>query len=225
MYSFIRCSCGSSIPKPTERPPPSRQPRFAASITPGPPPVTTAQPASPKSRAVSRASSYAGDPSRDRAEPKQETAGRSIRSTASNPARNSSPIDFARQRRYSSEWCDWRSSRSSIDLEHPALPRGEQAGDECRRDEDVEARDAIGLLAVGSNRFDRDAVLVADPASPRLRDGAEDAAAVEEADREQIEGVEQEPDVREHHEPRRALGGADGPGGGRAESADARTGE
>ena len=41
--------------KPTERPPPSLQPRFAASITPGPPPVTTAKPASAKSRPVSRA--------------------------------------------------------------------------------------------------------------------------------------------------------------------------
>ena len=30
--------------KPTERPPASLQPRFAASITPGPPPVTTAKP-------------------------------------------------------------------------------------------------------------------------------------------------------------------------------------
>src|SRR5260221_220719 len=46
MYGFDPCSWGSSMLKPTERPPPSLQPRFAASITPGPPPVTTAQPAS-----------------------------------------------------------------------------------------------------------------------------------------------------------------------------------
>ena len=44
--------------KPTERPPASLQPRFAASITPGPPPVTTANPASAKIRAVSRARRY-----------------------------------------------------------------------------------------------------------------------------------------------------------------------
>ena len=38
--------------KPTDRPPPSCAPRFAASITPGPPPVTTAQPRSANSRPV-----------------------------------------------------------------------------------------------------------------------------------------------------------------------------
>src|SRR5205823_5134768 len=32
-YPFARCSCGSSMLKPTERPPPSFAPRFAASIT------------------------------------------------------------------------------------------------------------------------------------------------------------------------------------------------
>ena len=51
------CSCGSVMLKPTERPPPSLQPRFAASITPGPPPVTTANWASAKSFAVARACS------------------------------------------------------------------------------------------------------------------------------------------------------------------------
>ena len=39
---FIPCSCGSSMLQPTDRPPPSRQPRLAASIVPGPPPVMTA---------------------------------------------------------------------------------------------------------------------------------------------------------------------------------------
>ena len=43
--------------KPTESPPPSLQPRFAASMTPGPPPVTTAKPASANARPVARASS------------------------------------------------------------------------------------------------------------------------------------------------------------------------
>src|ERR671931_491558 len=45
-YGFDSCSCGSSMLKPTESPPPSRAPRFAASMTPGPPPVTIANPAS-----------------------------------------------------------------------------------------------------------------------------------------------------------------------------------
>src|SRR3977135_843874 len=53
-YLFANCSCGSTMLKPTERPPPSLQPRFAASITPGPPPVTTAHPASPKRRPLPR---------------------------------------------------------------------------------------------------------------------------------------------------------------------------
>ena len=78
--------------KPTERPPPSLHPRFAASITPGPPPVTTAKPASAKRCPVSRAAAYVVEPSATRAEPKIETAGRSIRSTAWKPARNSDAI-------------------------------------------------------------------------------------------------------------------------------------
>ena len=78
--------------KPTLRPPPSLQPRFAASITPGPPPVTTAKPASAKSRAVSRAWRYASLSSPTRAEPKIETAGRSISSTFWKPPRNSDAI-------------------------------------------------------------------------------------------------------------------------------------
>ena len=78
--------------KPTESPPASLQPRFAASITPGPPPVTTANPASANARPVARALSYVGVPSSTRAEPKIETAGRSIFCTAWNPARNSDAI-------------------------------------------------------------------------------------------------------------------------------------
>src|SRR6185437_9698466 len=93
------------------------------------------------------------------------------------------------------------------------------------RDEHVDDGDEIRLLAVGANSFDRDGVLVADPAPARLRDRAKDAAAVEKADREQVEGVEEEADVREDHEPRRALRGTDHPRRGRPESADAGTGE
>ena len=40
--SLRPCSNGSSMPSPIENPPASEQPRFAASITPGPPPVITA---------------------------------------------------------------------------------------------------------------------------------------------------------------------------------------
>ena len=75
--------------KPTESPPPSLQPRLAASITPGPPPVTTAKPDSAKSRPVSRAARYGRESSVTRAEPKIETAGRSISSTFWKPLRNS----------------------------------------------------------------------------------------------------------------------------------------
>ena len=78
--------------KPTERPPPSLQPRFAASITPGPPPVTTAKCASAKSFAVARACTYGALSSPTRAEPKIETAGRSISSTFWKPPRNSAAI-------------------------------------------------------------------------------------------------------------------------------------
>src|SRR6187397_949477 len=53
---------------PIERPPPSFAPRLAASITPGPPPVTTPSPACANRRAVSRAASYVAEPSATRAE-------------------------------------------------------------------------------------------------------------------------------------------------------------
>ena len=86
------CSWGSSMLKPTDRPPPSCAPRFAASITPGPPPVTTAQPASAKLRPTARAASYGSLSSSTRAEPNSATAGRSISATFSKPARNSAAI-------------------------------------------------------------------------------------------------------------------------------------
>ena len=41
-HSFIDCSKGSSMPRPTDTPPASQAPLLAASITPGPPPVITA---------------------------------------------------------------------------------------------------------------------------------------------------------------------------------------
>src|ERR671922_3027095 len=78
--------------KPTDRPPPSWAPRFAASITPGPPPVITAQPASAKRLATDRASRYGAESSPTRAEPNIVTAGRSMRATASKPCLNSFAI-------------------------------------------------------------------------------------------------------------------------------------
>ncbi len=41
-YSLTPCSKGSSIPRPTDVPPASAAPLFAASMMPGPPPVMTA---------------------------------------------------------------------------------------------------------------------------------------------------------------------------------------
>src|SRR2546423_795037 len=122
-YGFSCCSCGSSMLKPTLRPPPSLQPRFAASMTPGPPPVITAQPCSPKSFAVARAAAYTG------------------------------------------ESCPTRAG------------------------------------------------------------GANGLAAVEEADREHVESVEQERDVREHDELRRSLCGADRPDRRGRAAAEEWTGE
>ena len=79
--------------KPTERPPPSLAPRFAASITPGPPPVTTASPASANSRAVARAASYVSASPR-RCAPSRRSRPRGDRSSgrAWKPARNSDAI-------------------------------------------------------------------------------------------------------------------------------------
>ena len=39
---FNPCSCGNSMPSPTDLPPASAAPLFAASMMPGPPPVMTA---------------------------------------------------------------------------------------------------------------------------------------------------------------------------------------
>ena len=74
--------------KPTERPPPSRA-AIRRLHRAGTASRHDREPACANSRAVSRAASYVGDPSTTRAEPKIDTAGRSIRSTAWKPARNS----------------------------------------------------------------------------------------------------------------------------------------
>ena len=75
-----------------DSPPPSWQPRFAASITPGPPPVTTAQPASANASPSRARRSYAGA-SRSRARSRRSTqpAGRCARPPRSR-SKNSSAI-------------------------------------------------------------------------------------------------------------------------------------
>ena len=45
-HSLMPCSCGSSMPSPTDLPPAAAAPRLAASMMPGPPPVMTAMPRS-----------------------------------------------------------------------------------------------------------------------------------------------------------------------------------
>src|SRR5919201_3885768 len=116
-YGFDRCSCGSRMLKPTERPPASRAPRFAASITPGPPPVITAQPAWAKRRATARASRYGAESSPTRAEPNIVTAGRSICATASKPCKNSFAIRLTSA----------RTSRSLARIRLSSKRRGSEA--------------------------------------------------------------------------------------------------
>src|SRR5207247_1446989 len=60
---------------PMEGPPPSRHPRFAASMTPGPPPVMTASPARASSCPTCRACSYSGSSREIRADPNTLIAG------------------------------------------------------------------------------------------------------------------------------------------------------
>src|SRR5215472_13871385 len=95
-YSFRPLSIGSSMPRPTETPPASAAPLFAASMIPGPPPVMTAYPAPLSAAAISSASSYCGVPGSVRAEPKTETA---MPSSASSPkpSTNSAWMRITRQ--------------------------------------------------------------------------------------------------------------------------------
>ena len=81
---------------PIEGTPASRAPRLAASMIPGPPPVMIAKPASPSSRAASRARSYSGSSRGVRAEPKIETA-LPMWASAANPIRSSSSIRSIRE--------------------------------------------------------------------------------------------------------------------------------
>ena len=94
--SLSPCSKGSSMFRPTESPRPSRAPRLAASIRPGPPPVMMAKPRRASSADSARAASYIGSGGRTRAEPKNVTAG-PIVASASKPATNSAWIRSTRQ--------------------------------------------------------------------------------------------------------------------------------
>src|SRR6266511_1110079 len=119
---FSSSSCGSLMRKPTETPPASRAPRFAASITPGPPPVMTAKPSSANVRPVRRACSYIGLLRSIRAEPKIVAPGRPIRSTALKPSRNSNPILAACSTRSGS--IRSRMRRSSVSCRGINVPPG-----------------------------------------------------------------------------------------------------
>ena len=164
-------------------PPPSR---------PGPPPVTTAKPASAKSARRSRAPcSYVGDSSPTRAEPKIETAGRSIsldlleageelgrdqrrRRSRSSPSRRrssrcGSTSLFAHSRPAGRGRADHRRARARRRV-RTRVERHRRAGD------DAAASAGFGAAATGAED------------APR----AEDCAAVEEPDRDQVEEVEEE---------------------------------
>src|SRR6266540_6948213 len=80
---------------PIENPPPSWQPRLAASMTPGPPPVMTANPASASCRPTVRAVSYIGSSRPILAEPNRLMAGGMAASWV-NPSTNSERIRSAR---------------------------------------------------------------------------------------------------------------------------------
>src|SRR6266700_112390 len=167
--------------KPTERPPPSFAPRFAPSITPPPPPVTTAQPCAPNRRPTARASSYGLLPVATRAEPNSATAGRSILATSAKPARNSAAI-FSTASTGSAS-CVSRMRRSSTRRSEPVLRdvRGDHADDQRRGGAEVEH--------VGDRR------LHAAPAEAQPAGRPPDGAAVEDAERQQVDQVEEEAEV------------------------------
>src|SRR3989442_13929352 len=95
-YSLRPCSKGRPMLRPTDRPRPSRAPRLAASMVPGPPPVITAKPRRASSAARGRAGWYIGSGGRTRADPKKVTGGPTVAS-ASKPATNSAWIRSTRQ--------------------------------------------------------------------------------------------------------------------------------
>src|SRR4249919_2825387 len=115
-------------------------------MTPGPPPVTTVQPCSPKRRPTARASSYGLLPSGTRAEPNSATAGRGTSATFSNPAR-SSVVIFAIDA--SMSFVGWsRICWSSFIALEPVLGnvRRGHAEHEHERRREVEAVDEVRLV-------------------------------------------------------------------------------
>src|SRR5258705_9414274 len=182
-YGFPPCPCGRTMLKPTDSPPPSLQPRLDASIPPGPPPVITAQPASPNLRPTTRASSYGLLPSVTRAEPKSATAGRSISATFIRPARNSSDI-------FSTDCSmgEVPSSRIFLSSVMPLqtmlrLVRRDHPEDQCSRGAEVEGIRRKGKPATA--------------AEAQVLRRAPDRAAVEDPERQQVEQVQKEAGVCE----------------------------
>src|SRR5438105_1179351 len=177
--------------QPIESPPPSRQPWFAAVITPGPPPVMTENPASASFRPTSRAAAYTGSPSRILAEPNTETAGGAVAS-ASNPSTNSLRI---RSDRHVSVWMNevsgvWRKTVSSVT---PVVVR---VMTRPRRIRSL-SPPAIGMSSLGVHAEDRSAGGIGPktdgppvpPAVGRLQQRLRDATA-----RLGVSGIDREPD-------------------------------
>src|SRR5229473_2437221 len=86
--SFRPCSCGNSMPRPTEIPCALAAPLLAASMMPGPPPVSTAYPALASAAVIWVVSSYCAEPGRAREEPNTDTA-LPISASSPNPSTNS----------------------------------------------------------------------------------------------------------------------------------------
>ena len=189
-YGFRPCSCGSRMLKPTERPPPSFAPRFAASITPGPPPITSARPASARSRAVCPRPRRWPSPRRPAPSPKTETAGRSIRSNAGTPPGTRRRSARCRSRT-SLRSTAGGGGRARCSCSQPVLRdvRREHACDERHGRHDRGDGHQIGEPpgAPGST------APPPTPDAPR----AEHMAAVEDPDRREVDQVEQEAGVGE----------------------------
>ena len=215
-YGFGPCSCGSWMLKPTEcRPPPcsrgSRPPsrRARRRSRRRNPPARTAP-------AVSRAKRYGRDSSPTRADPKIDTAGRPISSTFSNPFRNSAAMKPTSDG--ISPSCR-RSSRRSIWPLVTADP-GERARRSSRARERPRAQSSRRRRCPTSRRAS--AGLARPPPGAEHAPGAQDVATVEEADRDQVEEVEEEARVGERTQERRVDGVAVDEAGERAEPARER---
>ena len=140
-HSLRPCSNGSSMPSPTDSPPASWQPRFAASIMPGPPPVITAKLSRASAAPSSRPSAYSLCSRGVRAEPNTVTA-RGSSASMPKPSTNSAWIRSTRHgsvctqslcpRESSSRWSVVLDSLRCWRAQHhraaPLLPRLLPAG-------------------------------------------------------------------------------------------------